>query len=96
VSGHITALAISVMMMIGVPFVFFFGDLIVGIVGRMRIHGLLVALFLPTYHLISFVAARCILPYNVVYWVSLMMEIVVICLWEKNQLFLPPFHFLFW
>jgi hypothetical protein len=56
---HITAFAISGMMMIGVSFDFCVGDLIVDPV-RSEKNDLLVVLCVPLCHLLSFAGERCV------------------------------------
>jgi hypothetical protein len=67
-SGHITALAISSMMMIGVSVALCVGDLIVDPVGGEK-HDLCVVLFLQKCHWLSVSGGRCVLSYHVVCWV---------------------------
>jgi hypothetical protein len=58
-SGHITALSISGMTMIGVSVASCGGDLIFDPIGSEK-HDLLVVLFLPTCHLSIFAGECCI------------------------------------
>jgi hypothetical protein len=66
-----TALSISGMTMIGVYFVFFVGDLIVGLVGSDNIWFTCCTVS-DNISFDKFVDARCVLPWNVVCWVLLL------------------------